>query len=220
MKKSNATIEYDFHENPSKAIDSNGAKCYVCICNGQTITDKEIGERLQESTTITAIDMAGVMAGLENVITAELAKGNTVSLGNLCRFEPVLGTAGKCQGTEKGNAIKLKNVRIRPAKQLLDNVQTALYPCTRVHVKHSPKINIDDVCEWLTVYFKTHESVKRKVLEEELGLTKSLAGKYIHQLKEEKKLLHPGAANDPNYYPEPHFFSAKRKTLTIANSLF
>ena len=211
MKKNNATIEYDFQENPSKAIDQNGSKCHVRICNGQTITDKEIGEHLQESSTLTEIDVVGVLTGLEKIITTELAKGNTVSLGKLCRFEPVLGTSGKCQGTEKGNAIRLKNVRIRPAKQLLEKVQESLRPCTRVHVKHSPKITIEEVCKWLTIYFKTHESVKRLDLEKELGLTRSLAGKYIHQLKEEGKLLHPGAINEPNYYPSPHFFQQKQK---------
>lgn len=206
MKMNKAIIEYDFQDTPSKAVDQHGSKCYVRIHNSRMITEKEIGERLQASSTITEVDVAGVLAGLERIISEELAKGNTVNLGKICRFEPVLGTSGKCKGTEKGNAIRLKNIRIRPTKSLVEKVETTLQPCTRIHAKHSPDMNMEKVCDWLSTYFTTHESVKRIVLEQELGLTRSLAGKYMHQLKKEGKLLHPGAANEANYYPSPEFF--------------
>ena len=202
-----ATIEYDFQENPSKAVDNNGSQYYVRIQNNQMITEKEIGQRLQTLSTITEIDVTAVLAGMEKIIAEELAKGNTVSLGQLCRFEPTLGTVGKCNGTEKGNVIRLKKINVRPAKLLVDMVEANLAPCKRVHVKHSPKVDKEAVCEWLTEFFQTHQSVRRVDLEEGLGLTRSLAGKYVHQLKLERKLLHPGVANDSHYFPGPHFLT-------------
>lgn len=204
MKK--ATIEYDFQENPSKAIDNNGSKCHVRIQNNQTITIKEIGERLQRSSTLTNIDLMAVMTGIEDVVIDELSQGNAVSLGGICRLEPILGTKNKCKGTEKGNAIQLKTIRIRPVKSLVEKVGASLCPCTRVHAKRSQKVTPDELCSWLADYFQSHEFLRRSIIEKELGLTRSLACKHLHELVAEGKLLHPGAANDPFYYPSPHFF--------------
>ena len=204
MKK--ATIEYDFQENPSKAIDQNGSKCHVRIQNNQTITLKEIGERLQQSSTLTNVDLKAVMEGIVMVISDELSQGNAVFLDDLCRLEPILGTKEKCKGTEKGNAIQLKTVRVRPAKSLVDRVDANLRPCSRVHAKRSPKMTEATLCTWLSDYFKSNEFVRRIILEKELGLTRSLASKYLHQLVTEGKLLHPGSANDSLYYPSQDYF--------------
>ena len=204
MKKT--TIEYDFQENPSKAIDQNGSACHIRIQNSQTITLEEIADRLQRTSTVTGVDFAAVMTGLEDVIIDELSQGNSVSLDGICRLEPILGTKDKCKGTEKGNEVLLKSVRIRPAKSLVERVETNLSPCTRVHVKRSPKLSEGELCDWLSVYFKSNSFIRRVVLEQELGFTRSLACKLLHQLVKEGKLLHPGPTNDSLYYPSPEYF--------------
>lgn len=196
-----ATIEYDFQENPSKALENNGAKCHVRIQNSQTVTSEEICERLKATTTITNVDFQAVLAGLEDLIADELASGNAVSLGNLCRFEPILGTKEKCNGTEKGNAIQLKKVTVRPAKWLTKTVGDNLRPCKRVYAERSSKIEEEELLTWLTEHFKTNGFVKRIQLEKGLGLKRSLASKYMHKLVADGMLLHPEHGNDPLYYP-------------------
>ncbi len=206
MKMKKATIEYDFQENPSKAIEQNGAKCHIRIQNNQIITEDDICERLQKSSTVTNVDFHAVLSGLEVIITDELARGNVVSLGEICRFEPILGTKEKCKGTEKGDAIQLKTVRVRPSRLLVEQTRERLHPCSRVHAKRSPKIDEEKVLSWLSTYFKTNNFVRRVELEKELGLTRSLASKYLHKLVADGKLLHPGCRNDSLYYPSLDFF--------------
>ena len=196
-----ATIEYDFQENPSKAVENDGARCHVRIQNNQTVTSEEISERLKTSSTLSNVDFQAVLAGLEDVIAEELACGNAVSLGNLCRFEAILGTQDKCDGSEKGNAIQLKKVRVRPSRWLTKTVRENLRPCKRTHAKHSPKIGVEDVLAWMTEHFKTNSFVKRIQLEKGLGLTRSLAAKYVRELVSDGILLHPEKGNDPLYFP-------------------
>ena len=204
MKKD--TIEFDFQENPSKAVDHNGAKYHVRIHNNQTITKKDICKRLQKETTVTDVDFSAVITGIERIVVTELSQGNAVSIDGICRFEPILGTNGKCNGTERGSSIRLKTVRVRPAKSLIEDVEASLYPCSRMHAKRSPKITKEELIDWLTDYFKSHTMIRRSVLEEELDMTRSLASKHLRLLVDENILLHPGYRNDYCYYPEPNFF--------------
>ena len=201
MKK--ATIEYDFQENPCNTINKKGSRYHVRIHNNQIITLNEICERIQKSSTVSNADFHAVIVGLEEVIADELAQGNVVSFGDICRFEPILTTEDTCNGSEKGNAIQLKTVRIRPLKPLVEQVSAKLRPCARVHAKRSPKMTTEELGSWLAEYFKTNPFVRRVVLEKELGFTHSLANKYLHQLVKDGVLLHPGAINDPLYYPAP-----------------
>lgn len=196
------TINYDFYENPSQAVANNGAKYHIRINNNEVIDLKRIGEQLEKRTTGKMPDLMLVITGIRQIIKEELSQGNTVSIDGICRIEPILGVAdGVCEGNERGNCVQLKTLRAHVVKSLIEEVKGSLKPCQHKKVNHSPKIALDDVCKWLAEYFTKESAVSRRQLEEQFGLSRYMAIKYLNQLMEAGKLYRPGRKNDSLYMP-------------------
>ena len=197
-----SVINYDFYENPSQSVVNHGAKFHIRIRNYELIDLNEIGDRLVRSSTATKIDVAAVITGIREVIVDELSKGNVISIDGICKIEPILGVVdGVCNGTEKGNQIQLKALRTHTVKSLVEDVKTRLKPCSRMRGKHSPGMSETEVADWLEEFFKTHEFVSRRQLEEGLGLTHYMASKFLKRFVTDGKLYRPGRQTDSLYMP-------------------
>ena len=203
----NSKIEYDCYLNPGSYVEGEEKKYHVRLNKRPIVTVKEISEYLEHACTLTSADIAGVLSGLRDMIVSSLAKGQAVNLADICKIEPVLGVMeGECTGREKGDEVTLKAIRMRAFKVLENDVRKKLYPRARRKGKHSAKLSKDQLYAKMTEFLKDSESITRKDLVENYGLTNYMARKYIMQFVEEGALRRPRNTNDSEYRPAPGYF--------------
>lgn len=106
-----------------------------------------------------------------------------------------------CEGCEHGNSIQLKTLRAHAVKSLIQEVGGELGHCQYKEAMHSNKITEAEVLTWLSQPFKNEPTVRRRQLEEQLGLSRYMAVKYLKQFVSEGKLSRPGFKNDSVYLP-------------------
>ena len=204
-------IQFDFYKNPNTTVNNSTATYHARINNNKTIDLNDISETLQRSTTATKVDIMAVMTGIKEIMIDELTKGNVVNLNGICRIEPILGIKeGTCSGTENGNQVGLKTVKIRPLKSLVKEVKSKLNPCQRHPVNHSDKVSVTNITEQLVLYFRTNTYITRRILEEKFGLTRYMAYQVLNQLQEKGWLIHPGHRNNSMYLPTAEFLKKKK----------
>ena len=202
MAKTGKTITYDFYNNPSQAVANKGAKYHIRINNRQVIDLEELGRQLEQRTTAKMPDIMLVVTGLRQIIKEELQQGNTVCLDDICRIEPILGVKDdECEGNENGKKIQLKTLRAHAVKSLIQDVRGGLSHCQYKEAIHSNQVSISQVAEWLAEHFKKEAIVSRRQLEEEFGLSRYMAVKFLRQFIAEGKLYRPGMKNDSLYMP-------------------
>ena len=202
MARNGKTINYDFYDNPSQAVANNGAKYHIRINNRQVIDLDNLGTQLERRTTAKMPDIMLVMTGLRQIIKEELSQGNTVCLDGICRIEPILGVKDEfCEGNEHGSAIQLKTLRAHAVKSLVEEVKGELSHCQYKESTHSNKVSETEVRNWLSEHFKSEPTVARRQLEEQLGVSRYMATKYLNRFVSEGRLFHPGLKNDSVYLP-------------------
>ena len=200
-------IQFDFYENPSKAVENKGAKYHARINNNVTFNLQDLIERLQRETTVTDVDIVAVLTGVKTAITDELAHGNVVSLDGICKLEPILGKReGNMTGKENGSEIGIKNVKVRPYKSLVEEIRNKQKPCSLTRVMHSAVLDYTQVKERLTQHFKKNDYINRPEIEKMFGLTRYKATMLLKRLVEEKELTHPGNSKDSLYFPAKGHF--------------
>lgn len=207
MAKKSNTINYDFYENPSQAVANNGAKYHIRINNRQVIDLEGLGRQLEQRTTAKMPDIVLVITGLRQIIKEELEQGNAICLDGICRIEPILGVKDEeCEGREYGKSIQLKTLRAQAVKSLIQDVRGGLAQCQYKESTHSNRISEEEVTEWLVDHFKSHSTVSRLQLEQQLGLSRYMAAKFLKKFMADGKLYRPGIKNYSVYMPSEGCF--------------
>ena len=147
---------------------------------------------------------------LEDVLSELLADGKSVQLDGVGAFRISAKSPSVRDRHEiRSESIEFKGVVYKADKKLLRKLSATKFLRTKdSHCSEDiSEIEIDGV---LTEYFKEHDYITTKELEQLCGLSNATALRRLKDRVKEGKLTHPGHLRAPFYFPVPGNYGVSR----------
>ncbi len=193
------SIKFDIHS----IENSNGSgeqRLFARPQYAQPLSLKQLEESISHSCTLTASDIRGVLAALSHVMTTELAAGHRVHLPGIGYFALKVGlNMPEGRAKPKGNQLYASSIRFRPETSVMTDLRQRVSFERMEGTTRSHKYNPDEMAEKVKTYLATHRFLNRKTMEEEFGLRKSAALRWLKQLTEQGILVKDGPKSSPVY---------------------
>ena len=155
--------------------------------------------------------VTGVLVGLKDVLSELLADGKSIQLDGVGAFRISAKSPSVRDRHEiRSESIEFKGVVYKADKKLLRKLSATKFLRTKdSHCSEDiSEIEIDGV---LTEYFKEHDYITTKELEQLCGLSNATALRRLQQRVKEGKLAHPGHLRAPFYFPVPGNYGVSRE---------
>ena len=155
--------------------------------------------------------VTGVLVSLEDVLSELLADGKSVQLDGVGAFRISAKSPSVRDRHEiRSESIELKGVVYKADKKLLRKLSATKFLRTKdSHCSEDiSEIEIDGV---LTEFFKDHDFITTKELEQLCGLSNATALRRLKDRVNEGKLTHPGHLRAPFYFPAPGNYGVSRE---------
>ena len=154
--------------------------------------------------------VTGVLMALEDALRDALAEGNSVQLDGIGAFRiSAKSPSVRDRHDIRSESIEFKGVVYKADKKLLRKLSATKF--LRTKDSHSSEdiseIEIDGV---LTEYFKEHDYITTKELEQLCGLSNATALRRLKERVKKGKLTHPGHLRAPFYFPVPGNYGVSR----------
>jgi predicted histone-like DNA-binding protein len=192
-------IKFDIHS----IKNSNGSgeqRFFARPQYAQPLSPKQLEERISHSCTLTAADIRGVLAALSHVMTTELAAGHRVHLPGIGYFAlKVSLNMPEDKKKVKANHLYASNIRFRPETSVMTDVRQRVSFKRMEGTTRSHRYNTDEMAVKVKTYLERHRFINRKIMEEEFGLRKSAALRWLKQLTEQGTLVREGPKSSPVY---------------------
>lgn len=194
-------VKYDIHS-IQNATGSGEERKFVHIFENEPRSEEQICRIIEERTTLTQSDVRATLTALRQLMGEELSGGNRFALPGIGYFSLQVGSDTGERPMEKvrGNDIYVRNVRFRPVKDLLQEVQRAVHFERSDGTTNSKRYTADTLFEAIRDYLATHPCLTRATLEREFHLRKSTAQKWLAQFVTEGKLRKGGIRTAPVYF--------------------
>ena len=154
--------------------------------------------------------VTGVLMALEDALRDALAEGNSVQLDGIGAFRiSAKSPSVRDRHDIRSESIEFKGVVYKADKKLLRKLSATKFLRTKdSHCSEDiSEIEIDGV---LTEYFKEHDYITTKELEQLCGLSNATALRRLKDRVKEGKLTHPGHLRAPFYFPIPGNYGVSR----------
>ena len=155
--------------------------------------------------------VTGVLLALEDVLSESLAEGKSVQLDGVGAFRISAKSPSVRDRHEiRSESIEFKGVVYKADKKLLRKLSATKFLRTKdSHCSEDiSEIEIDGV---LTEFFKDHDFITTKELEQLCGLSNATALRRLKDRVNEGKLTHPGHLRAPFYFPVPGNYGVSRE---------
>ena len=155
--------------------------------------------------------VTGVLVSLEDVLSELLADGKSVQLDGVGAFRISAKSPSVRDRHEiRSESIEFKGVVYKADKKLLRKLSATKFWRTKdSHCSEDiSEIEIDGV---LTEFFKDHDFITTKELEQLCGLSNATALRRLKDRVNEGKLTHPGHLRAPFYFPAPGNYGVSRE---------
>ena len=155
--------------------------------------------------------VTGVLVSLEDVLSELLADGKSVQLDGVGAFRISAKSPSVRDRHEiRSESIEFKGVVYKADKKLLRKLSATKFLRTKdSHCSEDiSEIEIDGV---LTEFFKDHDFITTKELEQLCGLSNATALRRLKDRVNEGKLTHPGHLRAPFYFPVPGNYGVSRE---------
>ena len=155
--------------------------------------------------------VTGVLLALEDVLCESLAEGKSVQLDGVGAFRISAKSPSVRDRREiRAESIEFKGVVYKADKNLLKKLSATKF--LRTKYSHcSVDISDIEIDGFLTEYFKEHDYITTKELEQLCGLSNATALRRLQQRVKEGKLAHPGHLRAPFYFPVPGNYGVSRE---------
>ena len=154
--------------------------------------------------------VTGVLMALEDALRDALAEGNSVQLDGIGAFRiSAKSPSVRDRHDIRSESIEFKGVVYKADKKLLRKLSATKFLRTKdSHCSEDiSEIEIDGV---LTEYFKEHDYITTKELEQLCGLSNATALRRLKERVKKGKLTHPGHLRAPFYFPVPGNYGVSR----------
>ena len=155
--------------------------------------------------------ITGVLVSLEDVLSELLADGKSVQLDGVGAFRISAKSPSVRDRHEiRSESIEFKGVVYKADKKLLRTLSATKFLRTKdSHCSEDiSDIEIDGI---LTEFFKDHDFITTKELEQLCGLSNATALRRLKDRVNEGKLTHPGHLRAPFYFPVPGNYGVSRE---------
>lgn len=197
------SIKFDIHR-IENSCGTGAARIFARPQLHDALTLAQLEERICHSCTLTASDIRSVLAALTEVMQAELSAGSRVHLPGIGYFAPKVGlNVPENPSGVKGNHLYTASIRFRPEAALLHRVRRDTHFERMEGSSRSRQYTPDEMGQKVRSYLHDHHFVTRRVMEEEFGLRKTMAQRWLARLVAQGLLARKGAKNSPVYTAAP-----------------
>lgn len=179
------------------------------VVTGKTSTQDLIHAIAQRSAFKEGV-VTGVLVALGQVLRDELTEGKSVQLDGVGTFRISAKSPSVCDRHEiRAESIELKGVIYKADKKLLKNLSGTKFLRAK-HSQCSKEISEMEIDSLLMDYFKEHEYITTKEMQQLCGLSNATALRRLKKRVLEGKLTHPGHLRAPFYFPVPGNYGVSR----------
>jgi predicted histone-like DNA-binding protein len=200
-------IKIEWYKSPiphsASGDDARSATLHPRLSGNGSLTEEDVVKTLSARNGLSTGAVAGVLAGLVDILKENLTEGRTVHVGDLGFFSPALCTTERItQNTpRKVEKINVCGVNFRAEKALVNALGRADFQRTKNPI-HSTSLTDEDIEEGFKCLFAENRFITRIQVQDYFNLTTSTACRLVKRLVTEHKLVNVGSKNSPIYQHE------------------
>lgn len=190
------SIKYDIHLMKNHC-GTGRTKLFVNILHEDPIDDRQLEAKMENSASITASDVRGVLTELSAQAVSELSSGHRFHIPGIGYLSLQASTKCKSIPDVKGYQIYLRNLKFRPEEQLLNAVRSRVTFERSVYTTASKPTTDSEVREFVLDYIRKHTYITTALLSSNMHLSRYLSRKYLTALTDSGVLEQRGNYNSP-----------------------
>ena len=200
---------YDLFRTPQQKGETKVRYHARSVVTGKTST-KDLIRTISKRSAFKEGVVTGVLIALEEVLRDELAAGKSVQLDGVGAFRISAKSPSVRDRHEiRAESIEFKGVVYKADKQLLKKLSGTKFMRTK-YSQCSNEINEIEIDGLLMEYFKEHDYITTKEMQQLCGLSNATALRRLKERVKEGKLSHPGHLRAPFYFPVPGNYGVSR----------
>lgn len=204
------TIEYDLYELPH-AANSSADGFYPVVAYSNKVTESDICEYAEKSTTLNAADIKATFSMLARYLIERLANGDRVELPGIGCLELRIGSdepITDCDDKQVARNIKVRTIGFIPKREMVQAIVSDIH-FHRVKRPHKtvPALTDAELVSRLQAYILQGHNplLTRAVIQHLTGYTKSRTNNNIPGWIERGLLIKQGTARAPYYRLAPEY---------------
>ncbi|MBQ4589411.1 MAG: HU family DNA-binding protein [Bacteroidaceae bacterium] len=200
---------YDLFRTPQQKGETKVRYHARSVVTGKTST-KDLIRTISKRSAFKEGVVTGVLIALEEVLRDELAAGKSVQLDGVGAFRISAKSPSVRDRHEiRAESIEFKGVVYKADKQLLKKLSGTKFMRTK-YSQCSNEISEIEIDGLLMDYFKEHDYITTKEMQQICGLSNTTALRRLKSGVKEGKLSHPGHLRAPFYFPVPGNYGVSR----------
>ena len=200
---------YDLFRTPQQKGETKVRYHARSVVTGKTST-KDLIRTISKRSAFKEGVVTGVLIALEEVLRDELAAGKSVQLDGVGAFRISAKSPSVRDRHEiRAESIEFKGVVYKADKQLLKKLSGTKFMRTK-YSQCSNEISEIEIDGLLMEYFKEHDYITTKEMQQLCGLSNATALRRLKERVKEGKLSHPGHLRAPFYFPVPGNYGVSR----------
>lgn len=200
---------YDLFRTPQQKGETKVRYHARSVVTGKTST-KDLIRTISKRSAFKEGVVTGVLIALEEVLRDELAAGKSVQLDGVGAFRISAKSPSVRDRHEiRAESIEFKGVVYKADKQLLKKLSGTKFMRTK-YSQCSNEISEIEIDGLLMEYFKEHDYITTKEMQQICGLSNATALRRLKERVKVGKLSHPGHLRAPFYFPVPGNYGVSR----------
>ena len=200
---------YDLFRTPQQKGETKVRYHARSVVMGKTST-KDLIRTISKRSAFKEGVVTGVLIALEEVLRDELAAGKSVQLDGVGAFRISAKSPSVRDRHEiRAESIEFKGVVYKADKQLLKKLSGTKFMRTK-YSQCSNEISEIELDGLLMDYFKEHDYITTKEMQQLCGLSNATALRRLKERVKAGKLSHPGHLRAPFYFPVPGNYGVSR----------
>ena len=200
---------YDLFRTPQQKGETKVRYHARSVVTGKTST-KDLIRTISKRSAFKEGVVTGVLIALEEVLRDELAAGKSVQLDGVGAFRISAKSPSVRDRHEiRAESIEFKGVVYKADKQLLKKLSGTKFMRTK-YSQCSNEISEIEIDGLLMEYFKEHDYITTKEMQQICGLSNATALRRLKERVKVGKLSHPGHLRAPFYFPVPGNYGMSR----------
>ena len=174
------------------------------------MTTRDLIETIAQRSAFKEGVVTGVLISLEETLRKALAEGKSVQIDGIGAFRISAKSPSVRDRHEiRAESIEFKGVVYKADKKLLKKLSATKFLRTK-YSSCSVEISEIEIDGLLMEYFKEHDYITTKEMEQLCGLSNATALRRLKERVEAGKLTHPGHLRAPFYFPVPGNYGVSR----------
>lgn len=196
------SIKYEIHS-IKNSQGTGKERHFAQIFDQPAMTAEQLKSHIQASCSLTKGDVEATLSALREHMTRELIEGHRFYIPSIGYFSLAVDMdmpEGKPIDKVRADYLSVRNIRFRPDATLLKEVRKGVRFERATFTTKSANLTEDELKEKITLYFATNNCLTRRAMEQEFGLRRNAALKWLRHFTETGLLKKEGSRNSPVYF--------------------